>query len=58
VVRAQLPSSHAELALPALPDAPAGGRALLGLPTVEHELRDMRPLPALGGAADRRDLRP
>ena len=43
-VRAQLPSGHAELALPALPDAAARGRALLGLPKVEHELRHLRPL--------------
>jgi hypothetical protein len=49
----QLPSAHADVALSALRDTPGRDGTLLGLPSIEHRLRIVPPLPALGCRPDR-----
>ncbi len=50
---AQLPSRHADVALSALRDTPGRDSAMLGLPSFEHRLRRLPPLPPRSGGATR-----
>jgi hypothetical protein len=51
--RSQLPSRHADVALSALRDTPGRNGALLGLPSLQHRLRDLSALPSLRGGPAR-----
>ena len=46
-------SGDGDVALPTLQHSPAGGRSVLGLQTVEHDLLDLPALPPLGRGAAR-----